>query len=335
MAEPNLDDNSTGALRVNTETPAGQRVAQRQERLQPGQTAALDPNFTPGPGFIPFDVVEGRAPIDEVMAVMADQLRFMSEPEIEKRETEFRRTFAIDMAAKGTLAYKLAGTFGRQLKKLGRRPSAIGFVSGAVLGDIAGESVLQAIEISAGVRDEFSFKDTAFSASVTAITGTGGTLLTKMAGRIGGITPRAIKEAAFSNFFRQLRLILPRRVSAQFARSAEFTSATKLQETVGRIFRPSNFLGEGVSNADALLPSAMRNVELLRKADEAKVFVDIKPVLDKARSLAKRVTSQRSMRGVLSELTEFADDLESKMFLKHGDTRTPATWCCETSKPGA
>lgn len=319
-------------LRVGFGNQAGQKVQRIQQAIQAAQGEQADPNLgvTPGPGFIPFDVVEGKAKLDQVFRVMADQLRFMSEPEIEKREADFQRTFASDLLGKGTPAYLLSGKLAKQLKRFGRKPTTTGFVTGAVLGDIAGESVLQAIEIGAGVRDKFSFEETALSATLTGLTGGVGTLFTKMAGRIGGVAPRPIKEAAFSNFFRQLRLILPRRVSAQFARSYEFGKAAELQKQVGRVIRPSfsEMAGAGVSNEEAILPSAMRNVDLIRRADEAGVTIDVRPLLDSALEFAQRferITIQRPTHSAVSETLDFAANLESALVEKFGSTKIPAS----------
>jgi hypothetical protein len=230
-----------------------------------------------------------------------------------RQYADFERNFKIDMAAKGTPAYMLSGLLGRGFKRWGKRPSAAGFVAGAVLGDVLGEVSLQEAEVLLGRRKSINWGEVAASAGFTAAFGASATFITRMVARIGAVAPRVIKELTFSNILRQARLLIPRATSSLHQRSSDFGLGKKIQRSVVKRLKPSRFSGSGVNAEDMMVPTAIKNLEWMRKATAENLKMDIKPIFDTAIRTVERFTKQPETRRAANVVMDTMADLETKL----------------------
>ena len=292
--------------------------------IRPGRPTQAKPGERFGPGFIELPPAKGKMSLDQAVDITYGNIR---------RSTESFRSFALDVAVKGTLASQLgrAATTSQfaRTNPLLRGLKITRFATANALGDILGEVALQEVEIALGQREELSKLEIAASGGLSFLGSTAFPIMTRFAARIGKQAPRDIKELMFRGLINQFKLIWPKRIADPAVRAgSKFSSELILGKrfmlkSLGILKGPENQavknlagqLGEsiGVTPETFGVPSAIRNMNHLHKAAQQGVKVDLRPLLDQGFEIAtERITPQAPFKRATSEAITFLAEMEEK-----------------------
>jgi hypothetical protein len=274
------------------------------------QPVQAKPGGPVGPGFIelPLPKREKEMTFEQAAGIITGNIR-RSAPIQE-------RTLLTDLAIKGTATAQATKMFGRTLKRFGRRPTPTGFIVAGTAADVISEIALQEAEIAMGTREKLNGTQILVSGGLTALVGLGATFTTKMIGRIGGLPPLDVKDAAYRGVVEQYKLLTSKASSRVAQRSAEFGEAARLEGAVSAVINPKAFGGSGIDSVSFMLPSAQRNMLILKEHMDRGVRIPLRPAIEFARSVGKsKIAPRKGFKSAASEIGEWGDELFDKFGL--------------------